>query len=61
MAEKQDTRASSPGQLPDMYMKPNKTSQSPADVPADHKCMNELGQYPVVQRPDIADEPCTFC
>lgn len=56
--ENQDTSANSPGQLPDMYIKPKKTSQSPADVPTDCKCMNELSQYPIVQTPDITDEPC---
>lgn len=59
--ENQDTSANSPSQLRDTYMKPKKTSQSPADVPTDCKCMNELSQYPVVQRPDITDEPCTCC
>ena len=57
MAENQDTTANSLCQLPEAYMKP-KTSQSPADVPTDHKCMNELNQHPVVQKPDITDEPC---
>ena len=60
VAENQDTTANSLCQLPEAYMKP-KTSQSPADVPTDHKCMNELNQYPVVQKPDITDEPCTCC